>query len=149
MKVILSVVLTATVGAQDKVVTIPWPDFRGPFLNGYVEDALPLQWTEKQNVTWKTEIVGQGWSSPVIGENRVWLTTATERGRKLYVIAVDLQSGETLHQRVVFEVQEPQPKNALNSFASPSPVVEAGHVYIHFGSEGTACLDVKTAKTIW
>ena len=127
-----------------------WPDFRGPSWNGRVAAArVPLKWSESNNVRWKTKLTGEGWSSPVVWDDRIWLTTATERGKRLHVVAVDAQTGEELHERVLFEVERPEHKNALNSYASPSPTVEAGRVYVHFGTYGTACLDTESFATLW
>ncbi len=140
-------VLAPRCGAQRPA---PWPDFRGPSGDGRAVDATPpLTWSEHDNVSWKTAIHGQGWSSPVVDDGRIWLTTATPDGRELSVLAVDLASGKILHDRVVFHVAKPASKNTLNSYASPSPVVEAGRVYVHFGTYGTACLDTTNAKTLW
>lgn len=127
-----------------------WPDFRGPHSNGVVAKSnVPLTWSEQQNVAWKRATLGSGWSSPVVEGGRIWLTTATEAGKKLHVIALDLATGEALFEQVVFENEKPEKKNALNSFASPSPTIEPGRVYVHFGSYGTACFDTVNFKKVW
>lgn len=127
-----------------------WPDYRGRDRSGYVRKAdVPLEWSEKNNVRWKRKVLGQGWSSPIVHEGIAWMTTSTDRGKKLHVIAFDVRSGKQLFERVVFENSKPENKNALNSFASPSPTVADGRVYVHFGSYGTACLDAETCETIW
>ena len=127
-----------------------WRDFRGPGANGYVASAgVPLVWSEEENVTWKLPISGSGWSSPVVDGGKAWLTTSTADGKKLQIVAVDVVTGALLHQQVVFENDEPEKKNPLNSFASPSAVVEPGHVYVHFGSYGTACFDTDSFQQVW
>lgn len=137
---------TVSLCAQDE----SWRDFRGPARNGSVGPAdVPLTWSEQQNVRWKSKIVGSGWSSPVVDDGKVWLTTATDNGKKLHVLAIDVATGKQLHEQVVFENDKPEKKNALNSFASPSPVIEAGRVYVHFGSYGTACFDTETFEQVW
>jgi len=108
-----------------------------------------MSWSEEEHVVWKTAIHGRGWSSPVLLGGRAWLTTAPSKGGALSVIAVDLDSGEVVVDRVVFEIDEPEPRNGLNSYASPSPVVAGGRVFVHFGTYGTACLDSKTGETLW
>ncbi|MGA2619817.1 MAG: PQQ-binding-like beta-propeller repeat protein [Thermoguttaceae bacterium] len=134
-----------------------WPEFRGPLGNGHaaaVEDApsagLPLRWSETQNVTWKTPIPGCGWSTPVVMGGQVWLTTATEDGHDFFAVCVDARSGRVRLDRKLFHADKPEPLgNGVNCYASPSPVVEPGRVYVSFGSYGTACLDTATRKTIW
>jgi len=127
-----------------------WPQFRGPTAQG-ISDAtnLPLTWSETEHVKWKTAIHGKAWSSPVVFRNQVWLTTATEDGRELSAIAVDRATGKILHDRKLFAVAEPQYADKFNSYGSPTPVIEAGRVYITFGSPGTACLDTATGQTLW
>ena len=127
-----------------------WPQFRGPGGDGQSDArGLPLTWSEKKNVAWKTAIHDRGWSSPVIWADQIWLTTATKKGRKLFAVCVDRQTGRIVHDVKVFDVAKPQPIASMNSYASPTPVIEAGRVYVHFGTYGTACLDTKTARVIW
>jgi hypothetical protein len=128
-----------------------WPQFRGPDGDG-TSDAvgLPITWSETENVTWKTAIHGRGWSSPVVWGNKIWLTTATEDGHDQFVLCVDLGSGRILHDiRLLHNDEIVQDIHRLNSYASPTPVLEEGRVYVHFGVYGTACLDAETAKPLW
>lgn len=127
-----------------------WPEFRGPSGNGHSKaTGLPVTWSETQNIAWKTAIHGKAWSSPVVWENQVWLTTAREDGKELFAVCVALESGKVLHDLKVFEIEKPAFCHAFNSHASPTPAIEAGRVYVHFGSSGTACLDTATGKVLW
>ena len=90
------------------------------------------------NVTWKIEVPGRGWSSPVIWGDQIWMTTAFDAGRSLRALSVHRARGEILRQVEVFTPEEPDELHKNNSHASPSPVVEADRVYVHFGSMGTA-----------
>lgn len=153
-----------------------WPAFRGTTGQGIAERAsLPQTWSEDQNITWKVSIPGKGWSSPVAMGNHIWMTTAiehfdessenadeeTEGGKKkkkeraepssisLRAICVSANSGELLHDCKLFSVDEPGPIHLLNSYASPTPVIEEGRLYCHFGTFGTTCLDTTTGEKIW
>jgi outer membrane protein assembly factor BamB len=127
-----------------------WPEFRGPSGDGHSNAVgLPIRWSEHENVRWKTPIHDKGWSSPVIWGDQIWLTTATSDGKRLFAIGVDRESGKILHDIELFNVAKPAFCPPLNSYASPTPVVEEGRVYVHFGSYGTACLDTATGKTLW
>ena len=134
-----------------------WPEFRGPWGNGLAtipgsrkSPGLPLNWSETENVKWKTSIPHRGWSTPVVMNNQIWLTTATLKGHDFFVICVDANSGEILFNEMLFHTDNPEPLgNPLNSYASPSPVIESGRVYVSFGSYGTACLDTKTFELLW
>ena len=127
-----------------------WPQFRGPTGQG-VADAtgLPVKWSETENVKWKTPLKGKAWSSPVVWGAQIWVTTATEDGRQLGAIAVDRESGRIVHELALFTVEQPQYADKFNSYGSPTPVLEAGRVYVTFGSAGTACLDTATGKVLW
>ena len=127
-----------------------WPDWRGPTGEGHSEaTGLPLHWSETQNIVWKTSIHDLGYSSPVVWDNQVWITTATKKGETLYAVCVDLTSGRIIHDVEVFHPERPQRIHRNNSYATPSAVVEKGSVYVHYGSHGTACLDTKTGEGVW
>ncbi|MDZ4658366.1 MAG: PQQ-binding-like beta-propeller repeat protein [Bythopirellula sp.] len=126
-----------------------WNQFRGPHANGETNAQLPTEFDDEQNVVWKTPIHGKGWSSPVVWGDQVWLTTATEDGKQLSAICVDANTGQIQHDLLVFEVVEPKFCHPTNSYASCTPFVEEGRVYVHFGEYGTACLDTTTGNKIW
>jgi len=134
-----------------------WPDFRGPWANGHVAApgdtqpiGLPLHWSDSSNIVWKTAIPHTGWSTPVILGQQIWLTTATSDGKEFFAVCVDKSSGRILFNERVFQCATPEPLgNDLNCYASPSPVIEPGRVYLHFGSYGTACLDTDTFNVLW
>jgi len=127
-----------------------WPQFRGPNGDGHSDSTgLPLTWSETENVKWKTPIHGKAWSCPVVWGNQVWMTTATEDGHELFVVCVDRDSGKITRDQKLFDVEKPQFCHAFNSYASPTPVIEEGRIYVTFGSPGTACLDTKTGKVLW
>jgi len=127
-----------------------WPQFRGPNGDGHsTAQGLPLTWSETNNVKWKVEIHDKGWSSPVVWGNQVWVTTASDEGRLLYALCLDRDSGKIIHDLKVFELGGQTDIRKYNTYASPTPVIEQGRVYVTFGSAGTACLDTKTGKTLW
>ncbi|MES1213084.1 MAG: PQQ-binding-like beta-propeller repeat protein [Singulisphaera sp.] len=127
-----------------------WPEFRGPRGDGTsTATALPTRWSETGHIKWKTPIHDRGWSSPVIWDRQIWMTTATADGKQLYAVCVDRGSGSITHDILVFEIAEPQFCHAFNSYASPTPAIEAGRVYVHYGSAGTACIETKTGKILW
>ncbi|ADB15408.1 Pyrrolo-quinoline quinone [Pirellula staleyi DSM 6068] len=148
-KLLLLLVLlvsTSVLVAEDNA----WPDFRGPRFDGSsTSTGLPTEWSETKNITWKTALPGKGWSTPVIWGDQIWMTTATEDGKKLSALCVDKASGKIQREILVFEVAEPEPINATNSYASPSAVIEAGRVYVHFGTYGTAAIDTATGAILW
>jgi outer membrane protein assembly factor BamB len=127
-----------------------WPDWRGPTCDGHSDAiGLPLKWSETENIVWKTPIHDLGYSTPVVWGDQVWLTTATMKGETLYAVCIDFNTGRVVHDIEVFHPEKPQRINRLNSYATPSAVVEKGFVYVHYGTHGTACLDTQTGKVLW
>jgi outer membrane protein assembly factor BamB len=130
---------------------VDWPEMRGPTQNGYAPNkGLPIDWSEKQNIKWKTEIPLRGWSTPAIADGKIWLTTADRDGHDFFVICVDEASGKIVVNKKLFHCDTPESLgNEVNSYATPSPVIESGRVYVNFGSYGTACLDTQNADVSW
>lgn len=152
-----------------------WPEWRGPGGQGHAAPGAvpPLRWSETESIAWKTAIPGRGWSSPVIDGKQVWLTTALETPAKpedvkrrlaantadqplvlleavdLHAICVDRVSGKIVRDIRLFSEREPQWVHELNSYASPTPVLESGRAYFHFGTFGTACVDTRSGKVLW
>jgi outer membrane protein assembly factor BamB len=134
-----------------------WPGFRGPWGDGHATGpgdtavlGLPLNWSETENVKWKTEIPYRGWSTPAVLGGQVWLTTATPEGHDFFAICVDSETGRVRFNEKLFECEKPEPLgNSVNGYATPSSAIEPGRVYVHFGSYGTACLDTSDFKVLW
>ena len=143
-------ILLASITTLATADTDNWPQFRGPTGDGQsTAHGLPLTWSETEHIRWQTPIHGRGWSSPVVWGDQVWLTTAPADGHEAYALAVDCRSGKMLYDIKVFDVPHPQVIHTFNSYASPTPVIEAGRVYVHFGAHGTACLDTSSGKVLW
>lgn len=127
-----------------------WPQFRGPTGQGHAAArGLPVEWSETLNIAWKTPVPGRGWSSPVVADGRVWVTTAVkERGGSLRLLAFDARTGQPLLETEVFHTRRGDPLNVKNSLASPTPVVDGDRVYVHFGADGTAAVST-TGEVLW
>jgi outer membrane protein assembly factor BamB len=155
-----------------------WSQFRGPRGDGIVIDqTVPVRFGESDRVTWKTELPGRGWSSPVIADGVIWVTTAMERvpseedrlamlreggipeqkfkelaiakSVDLKLIAIDFESGSLLQQIDLASIVKPDPIHAANSYASPTPVIDGERIYCHFGTYGTFCLDRASGQMLW
>ena len=127
-----------------------WNQFRGPNGDGDAQNSqLPVQFSESKNLTWKTPIPGKAWSSPVVKDGKVWVTNAEEDGYKMWAIQLDWKTGKQIKKVLVFENKEPQFCHPMNSYATPTPVIEGEMVFVHFGTHGTAALDLKSGIKIW
>jgi outer membrane protein assembly factor BamB len=161
----LYVCLLAGVRAADH-----WQQWRGPDRSGVSsDDSLPQEWSATQNIAWKTEVQGRGFSSPVVWGDRVFLTTSTEgpafpglagvkhvylgqifvhpdsvgadRIYRMFVLCFDATSGQMLWQRQAYEGAVFEQRHKLNSYATPTPLVDGARVYAYFGSEGLYSYD--------
>ena len=151
-----------------------WPQWRGPAANGHAGKAgYPSEWSAKKNIAWKSVLPGRGHSSPVHDGDTIWVTTAIETAASeaekkerlkankglptvtvlsevsLRALRIDPKSGKVLKNVEVLSKKQPQWVHKLNSYASPTPVIEDGKVYFHFGAYGNACIDAQTGKILW
>ena len=146
-----------------------WNQFRGPAAGVAEDKNLPDTWSSTENVVWKVDIPGRGWSSPVVAGDRIYLTSviatqAEEAPKKgLYfggnreaappddhrwmVYCVDWKSGKLLWEREVRNGKAPS-RHLKNSYASETPVTDGERVYAYFGSAGVFCLD-RDGKLLW
>lgn len=126
-----------------------WPQFRGPDGQGHAAARdLPVRWSERKNIAWKVRIAGHGWSSPVIGGNQIWLTTADRKKKILKALCLDRTDGRILHEIDVFRLKSLGHIHSKNSYATPTPILEGDRVYVHFGSLGTACLSTDSEAAL-
>lgn len=129
-----------------------WPQFRGPNSDGHaVGPATPLEWSETKNIAWKTPVPGLGWSSPVVVEGKVFLTTAVPQGTglSLRAMAFDATTGKPIWDREVRAVDKAPSIHVKNSHASPTPVVRDGSMFVHFGALGMARLATSDGAVQW
>ncbi len=148
-----------------------WPQFLGPGSRALSSNAnLPDRWSATENVAWKTQIPGRGWSSPIAWGGRVFLTTVVggddaelpQKGlyrggerpdvkpseQQWKVLCLDLLSGKVLWEQVVHHGESPGPKHSKNSYASETPVTDGERVYACFGNVGVFCLDME-GRPVW
>ena len=132
-----------------------WPEFRGPTGQGIVRDgALPTVWSDTKNVVWKQPIPGLGWSSPIVFDGKIYLTTAVpdekSKDQSLRTLCLDAKTGNTIWDKEVFKQNgKSAPKiHNKNSHASPTPLTDGQRIYVHFGHDGTAALEF-TGKILW
>lgn len=170
--VVLSVYFAATLSAAE--VEAIWPQFRGPGGQGHAPTTeAPTEWSETKGVRWKIAVPGRGWSSPVVWGDQIWMTTAIEQAAteeeveasakglvpvealnlasklSLRAICIDRTTGKLLHNVALVEVDDPKAIHSLNSYASPTPVIDHGQLYCHFGRYGTVCVEVSDLSVVW
>ncbi len=130
-----------------------WPQFLGPTAQGIsFSTDLPERWSESEGILWKQELPGSGWSSPIILNDRIYLTAAIEKGQNLILalLICDLQTGKLLQEISLFEHQASSLPDIhqKNSQASPTPIASGNRLYLHFGHLGTVTTDLD-GKVIW
>ena len=125
-----------------------WPQFRGPTGQGIsTEKGLPTRWSPTENVAWKTPIPGEGWSSPIVWGDRVFVTAATDTGKNCHVLCLDRKTGKVLWDKQVFQ-QTTVRIQKKNSDATPTPVTDGQRVYAFFGGGGAVALDFD-GNVVW
>lgn len=156
---VLTFSLTACslLAAAGTVFAEDWPEFRGPTRDGHSKaTGLPTEWSEDTNVRWKVPVKGEGWSSPSVVAGKIYLTAAVpveggmERDRSLRTLCLNADDGATVWDVEVFKQEHDKVEkiHGKNSHASPTALVRDGRVYVHFGTQGTACLDTD-GKILW
>ena len=173
VRLILYTILVS-VTFKDFIIASDWPQWRGVEGQGHSTDEnLAVEWSEEKNIAWKISTSGRGWSSPVILNDQIWLTSAEEilaseeeakkrlkentgsqpltllKSSRFFAICIDKKSGKIIHDIELFAVNEPQWVHRFNSYASPTPIIEKGRIYCHFGTYGTACVDTNSGKVLW
>ena len=153
----LSLIFLAALPHLDAAAEVDWPEFRGPTGQGISDTTgLPIRWSGTENLTWMQPVPGKGWSSPVYQSGRIYLTTAValdgdvDGDQSLRALCLNGRTGRILWQREVFTQDGDMAPSiqSKNSHASPTPVLHAGKMYVHFGHQGTACLDF-SGNVIW
>jgi outer membrane protein assembly factor BamB len=134
-------------------LAMDWPQFRGPSGDGVSQASnVPLHWSATDQVVWKQEVPGTGWSSPVLSQNKLYLTTAVDTSGAVSLRALCLNASDG-HVHWNVEAFQPESSSAKamhskNSLASPTPLIHRDRLYIHFGHMGTAALDLD-GNIVW
>ncbi len=151
-----------------------WHQWRGPEANGVSITATPpIEWGEGKNIKWKIPIDGNGSSTPIIWDNKVFLLTAIDTGEvdpslpkpedqpervfgikypnsvhQFVVLSLDRESGKELWRRTATERIPHEGHHGHNDFASASPTTDGERLYCWFGSAGLFCYDLEGNK-LW
>ncbi|MGE0757083.1 MAG: PQQ-binding-like beta-propeller repeat protein [Pirellulaceae bacterium] len=147
MLAICAALFTGLNHAADAVASGQWPQWRGPQANGHaVETEVPLSWTPS-SVAWKTALPGRGHSTPVVWDQRMFLTTALEKGRQRVVLCLDTRDGRLLWDRVAW-TGDPEPSHAMNGWASATCATDGEVVVAFFGRGGLHAYTV-AGEPLW
>jgi outer membrane protein assembly factor BamB len=124
-----------------------WPSWRGPLGTGASEATdLPVQWNDS-NVHWTTQLPGRGQSSPIVWDDKIFLTAAEEQGRKRIVMGLDRTTGKLLWQETAWS-GDPEKTHKMNMFASATCVTDGEVVVAFFGRGGVHAYDLSGNK-LW
>lgn len=154
-----------------------WAHWRGPHMNGSNPDATPpTKWDENTNIKWKVDLPGLGSSTPIVWENKIFVTTAVQTDRKketteappqqegrrgrfgggsppsnfyqFKVMCYDINSGDEIWSKVAIEQVPHEGHHQTGTFASGSPTTDGEHLYVTFGSRGVFCFDLD-GNPVW
>jgi len=168
---------TSAMAGSSPTAGANWPQWRGPGSQGISnEKGLPTEWSGTKNVQWKTPIPGSGHSSPIIWDNKIFLTSSIEgpvvpghaapkhmigndefkhpdwvgsdHSYTFKVICIDADKGKILWEKIPYDGPVFDHRHRRNTYASPTPVTDGEYVYAFFGSEGLYCYDF-SGKLLW
>ncbi len=144
-----------------------WTQFRGPDANMNVSgENLPTEWGEELNVAWTFDVEGEGWASPVVWGNQVFVASVVpvkinkpgegegeEDNQDLYLkdmyrwelSCVDIESGKELWKQVAHEGSPRIKKHARTNYASETPVTDGKRIFVYYGMTGLYCYDMDGA----
>ena len=152
-----------------------WHQWRGPLANGVSPSANPpVEWSEDKNIKWKVPVDGRGISTPIIWDDRVFLSTAIDTGIKdpsipdpkdqpktnffdikrpntefaFVVLCLDRNTGKEMWRQTATTRIPHEGTHNDNNYASASPVTDGKYLYCWFGSAGLYCYDLN-GKKIW
>ncbi|MFK8115354.1 MAG: PQQ-binding-like beta-propeller repeat protein [Rubripirellula sp.] len=145
--------------------------------DGIAKHVIPTKFSETENVAWRTELPGRAWSSPVFADDVIWVTTAIEnipteeerialleeggiekkkfkqlaiaKSIDLKLISVDINTGKLLRTIDLVKIDKPDAIHSLNSYASPTPMIDGDNIYCHFGTYGTFCVQRSSGDVLW
>ena len=166
-----AMLVLAMLGSAVVLATDQWTQFRGPHAGAIPDDpSLPDTWSETENVVWKTPIPGLGWSSPIVWDDHIIITSAVSEGKEqdpvpgLYdehdhikaeanqhwiVYDVDFRTGKVRWTRELRAGYPPLLRHIKNSYASETAVTDGERIYVYFGAIGlVAALDLE-GRVVW
>ncbi|MEE8397747.1 MAG: PQQ-binding-like beta-propeller repeat protein [Desulfobacterales bacterium] len=157
---LLSFCLVTSVSSQDgalpvvEMIDVPegsaeyWTRWRGPSGQGWVSgNGYPDTWSDTENVLWRQEIPGRGNSSPIVWDDRIFLTTAYDGGKRRSILCFRRSDGKRLWETFAPETK-PEKAHPKNGHASSTPTTDGKHVYAYFGNHGLLAVDFD-GKTVW
>ncbi|HLJ11642.1 MAG TPA: PQQ-binding-like beta-propeller repeat protein, partial [Planctomycetaceae bacterium] len=126
-----------------------WPRFRGPTGQGTALQAdFPMSWSDTENVVWKSEVPGRGNGSPVIWDQKIFVTTASDDGTERLLLCFDRGSGELLWKQAAPKAAKQEKVYWKNSYASSTPATDGQRVIAFFGNSGLVCFDF-SGQQLW
>ena len=151
-----------------------WTQWRGANNSGFASNSSPpLVWSESKNIRWKVAIDGNGSSTPIVHEDRVFLLSCIDTGiidptlpkpedqpmrvfgikhpnteHKFVTICLDRTTGKELWREIAVQKVPHEGHHGDNDFASASPVVFGNRLFVWFGSAGFYCYNLD-GKLLW
>ena len=147
MKIFLVCMLVLMI-LSESLFAMDWPQFRGPTGQGISnEKNLPLHWDSEKGILWKTEITGEGYSSPIVIDQRIFFTSTRDSGASCRIICLDFNTGKLRWDKEIFR-QVPGHKEERNSYATSTPVTDGKYVFATF-NDGSIVAVTMEGKLVW
>jgi len=142
----LALLTAAILLAAGPALAENWPQWRGPFFNGSTsETGLPSRWSRSENIAWSAELPGPAAATPIVWEDRVFLSSTETQAESLCALAIDRRTGRTLWQHTVAQGLR---QDSRSNYASPSPVTDGKSVVFFYGTGDLAAFD-RDGNRLW
>lgn len=126
-----------------------WPRWRGPTGQGLADgQGYPDRWSATRNVAWKVSLPGRGNSQPIVWNDRVYVTTAYDGGKRRSILCLAGGDGGLVWESSA-PAAEPEKASGKNGHASSTPCTDGERVYAYFGNQGLYCVNAATGAQVW
>ena len=149
--ILVCVCFASNLGAAD------WPRFRGPAGDGISSDKnIPTVWSDTENLEWKLEMPGKGFSSPIVVGDFVFVTCYSDadgdlKDLKRHLVCVQRHKGKVVWSKVVPSAAPETGGPGFGTdhgYASHTPVSDGERVFVLFGNTGVLAFDMLGTK-VW
>jgi outer membrane protein assembly factor BamB len=140
------VLFAAAISLCANAAAANWPQWRGPHFNGSSDEKnLPAHWSKTSNIAWNVDLPGPGASTPIIWEDRVFISSTDLSTKSLQAICLDRKTGKVLWQHQIGMVMQ---RDNRSTFASPSPATDGKFVVFFYGNGDLVAFDLAGTK-LW
>lgn len=139
-------ILALTLAVSSSIQADNWAQWRGPNFNGSTsETGLPAAWSKSENVVWKTSLPGESAATPIVWENKVFLSSTDKEAENLLAMCIDRTNGKVLWSH---KINQGLRQDSRSDYSSPSPATDGNVVVFFYGNGDLVTFDLD-GKELW